>query len=266
MPMPGNEPYPGTQAVRRALALLKAFAEAEPELGLSHLAKKAGLNRTTAYRLLTALESEGFVVRHGEGDGYRLGPMAIVLGKWALRANDLRSVSRDELAALARQTRETATLEVLRGQQILILDEALGTHLVGATPSVDTLWPVHATSTGKAILAHLPAAERRTALSLPLERFTEQTITSPEMLEEELARIRAQGYATAFEELEQGYAAVSAPIFDMDDRVVAAISVGGPSVRLAPARLRELAPLVQAAAQRISQRLGHEPASQQTRP
>ncbi len=258
MPMPGNEPYPGTQAVRRALSLLKAFAGADPELGLSDLAKKVGLNRTTVYRLLTALESEGFVVRHGESDGYRLGPMAIVLGKWALRANDLRSVSHDELVALAQQTRETATLEVLRGQQILILDEVLGTHLVGATPSVDTLWPVHATSTGKAILAQLPAAARRAALSLPLERFTEQTIPSPEMLEEELARIRAQGYATAFEELEQGYAAVSAPIFDLNGQVVAAISVGGPSVRLTRARLAALAPTVQAAARRISQRLGYE--------
>src|SRR5262245_12218403 len=106
-----NVPYPGTQAVRRAVALLKAFTDEQPEWGLTELARALKLNKTTAYRLLTALEKEGFVAR-SPADAYRLGPEAIALGGRALRSNDLRSVSHAELEWLAQITKETATLEV----------------------------------------------------------------------------------------------------------------------------------------------------------
>jgi DNA-binding IclR family transcriptional regulator len=251
-----DQPYPGTQAVLRAIALLKAFTQASPELNLSQLSKLVNLNRTTTYRLLKALESEGLVVRNPETDAYRLGPEAIVIGMRALESNDLRSVSRKELELLAEQTRETATLEVLRKDRVLILDEIPGSYFVGATPSVDTLWPVHATSTGKAILAYLTEDERRAALTLPLEQFTDNTITSLDALAQEFEQIRSQGYAIGNEELEVGFSAVSAPIRDHAGRVAGAISIGGPSSRLTEARLHEIAPLVVDAANRISAALG----------
>src|SRR5262245_8055986 len=115
-----TEAYPGTQAVRRAVALLKAFAGTQPELTLGQLCRAAGLNKPTAYRLLTALESEGMVERTGEG-GYRLGPEVVALGSRRLAAGDLRSLAASALAALAQLTRETATLEILAGTDVLIL-------------------------------------------------------------------------------------------------------------------------------------------------
>src|SRR3970282_1195809 len=148
--------YPGAQAVARAIAVLKAFTDSNPQLTLAEITRATRLNRATAYRLLAALEKEGWVARNKESEACRLGPEAITLGARALRANDLRSVSRAELEALAQAAGETATLEVLADGEVLILDEVHGHHLVGSTPSIGTRWPAHATSTGKVLLAHLP--------------------------------------------------------------------------------------------------------------
>jgi DNA-binding IclR family transcriptional regulator len=253
-----NEPYPGTQAVRRAIALLKAFTDEQPQLGLAELARTVGLNKTTTYRLLTALESEGLIARNPASDTYRLGPEVIALGGRALRANDLRSISHSELEALARATGETATLEILSGLDVLVLDEVLGAHLVGVTQSIGARWPAHATSTGKALLAFLSEAEFEAALQRPLAQLTAQTITVPEALRQELVHIRERGYATAIEELEVGFSAIAAPVCNHDGQVIAALSLNGPSPRLTPERLAEVAPLVMAAAVRVSSRLGYK--------
>jgi DNA-binding IclR family transcriptional regulator len=251
-----NEPYPGTQAVLRAIALLKAFSDEQPQLGLAELARMVGLNKTTTYRLLTALESQGLVARTPAGETYRLGPEVIALGGRALRASDLRSVSRAELMELARATGETATLEILVGQEVLVLDEVSGAHLVGATQYIGARWPAQATSTGKVLLAFLPEAEREKLLPQLLIQVTEQTITLAEALRQQLAVIRKQGYATAIEELEVGFSAIAAPIRNHDGQVVASLSINGPTTRLTPERLAEVVPLVVEAAGRVSTQLG----------
>ncbi len=251
-----HAPYAGTQAVLRAVSLLKAFTDGGPLLGLGELSSATGLNKTTTYRLLTALESEGMVARQAE-EGYRLGPELIALGSRALRTSDLRSASREALQVLAAQTGETATLEVLAGGQVLILDEIPGAHLLGSTQIIGTLWPVHATSTGKVLLATLPDAERKAVLRTPLPRLTPKTITRAASLHKELARVQRQGYATAIEELEPGYAAVGAPVCNHEGRPIAALSVGGPTVRLTRDRIAGIAELVIEAAARVSERLGH---------
>jgi DNA-binding IclR family transcriptional regulator len=255
--MPTSEPYPGTQAVLRALTLLKAFTDEQPELSLAELAQGARLNKTTTYRLLTALESEGLVARTGDTDTYRLGPEAIVLGGRAMRANNLREVCRPELETLARQTREAATVEMLSEGEVLTLDEVSGGYLVGAAQSVGTHWPLYATSTGKVLLAHLPETELDRLLQFPLTSFTTNTITTAEALHRELEQIRERGYALANEELEVGFIAIGAPIRNHNGQVVAAISVGGPRARLTQDKILEFANLVMQAAGRISARLGY---------
>ena len=248
----------GTQAVARALGLLKSFSDARPEWRLSELARAARLHKATAHRLLAALEREGMVARDASGETYRLGPEAIALGARAVRANQLRAVSRAELEALAAATGETVTLEVLVGGDMLILDEVLGRGLIGATASLGTRWPAHATSTGKAVLAALPQAERKGILGTRtrLARHTERTITSAAALARELAEVGHRGYATAYEELERGYVAVGAAVCDHERRALAAVSVGGPTVRLPASRVPALGRQVRAAAARISGALG----------
>jgi IclR family acetate operon transcriptional repressor len=257
--MPSKDVIPGTQAVTRAIALLKAFSDQDPELTLTELAQRASLNKTTAYRLLTALEREGLVARRDPGEAYRLGPEMISLGGRALRANDLRSASRACLERLAKQSGETATLEVLDGRQVLILDEVLSTHLVGTSQSIGTRWPAHATSTGKILLAFLAEGERRELLKAPLVRMTENTLTDLGRLERQLVRVRAQGYATAVEEIEVGFVAVGAPVRDHSGETIAAISLGGPSARLTLDRLPGLGAQVADAARDISAALGFRP-------
>lgn len=255
--MPPNEPYPGTQAVMRAVALLKAFTDARPELGLTDLARAAGLNKTTAFRMLTALESAGLISKNHETDAYRLGPEAIALGGRAIRANHLYLASRPELEALAQKTGETATLEVLVGNETLILDEVLSHYFIGATPSIGTRWPAHTTSTGKILLAQLPDGELGAVAGGRLPKPTVNSIATQPALKRELARVREQGYSVANEELEVGFVAIGAPVRNHEGRVAAAISLGGPSVRLTPERIEELAPRVVQAADRISKRMGY---------
>lgn len=252
-----NEPYPGTQAVMRAIALLKAFTDEQPQLGLAELAKIVGLNKTTTYRLLTALENQGLIARNPANDTYRLGPEVIALGGRALRASDLRSVSRGELEGLARATGETATLEALLGSDVLVLDEVSGAYLVGATHYIGARWPAHATSTGKVLLAFLPETELATLLQQPLAQVTPQTITAPDAFSQALVRVREQDYAIAIEELEIGFSAIAAPVRNHDGQVIAALSLNGPSARLTSQRLAELAVPIVAAAGRISAQLGY---------
>ena len=258
--------YPGTQAVLRAVHLLKAFGPAPGELSLSDLVRAVGLNKTTTYRLLTALEAEGLVQRAPSGDGYRLGPELLALGSRALGASDLRHAGRGELSALALATRETASLEVLVGAHALILDEAMGSHLVGTTPSVGTRWPAHATATGKVLLAELEEDELRALLGDTLPALTPRTVTDPAVLRRELGRIRDRGFATNVEELEPGYTAVAVAVRAQGGRVVAALSIGGPRLRLSPERLLEVGKLLPAPAARISERLGYQPDHELPRP
>jgi IclR family transcriptional regulator, acetate operon repressor len=254
--------YPGTQAVQRAMALLKAFSTERPVLRLPDLAEQVGLNKTTAYRLLTALETEGLVERLTGARGYRLGPELLALGSRALGACGLRAASRAELQALAFSTRETATLEVLVGRDVLILDEAIGDYVVGSMPSLGTRWPAHTTSTGKVLLASLPPAALDDLLATPLAAPTPRSLADPAALRRELARVRERGWALASEELEVGFVALGAPVRGAGGEVLAAVSVGGPKSRLNPERVRELMGVLPTVAGRISAQLGYRaPAS-----
>jgi DNA-binding IclR family transcriptional regulator len=196
------------------------------------------------------------VVRSGAHDTYRLGPEAIALGGRASRANALLRVSRPELEALAEQTRETTTLEIVSEGQALTLDELPGSFLMGAAQNVGSRWPLHATSTGKVLLAYMPKAKRQALLQAPLVPLTDKTITSLDVLEAELRQVHEQGYAIAYEEIEVGFVAVAAPVHNQHGEVVAAVSVGGPTARLTADKLPVLVQLVRETAERISVKLG----------
>lgn len=246
---------PGTQAVRRAVTLLKAFTTEQPRRGLAELARGLRLNKTTTFRLLQALEAEGLVSRTADGAAYQLGPELLTLAGRAQGAQELRAAARPELLSLSRATREAATLEVLVGREALVLDEETGGYRIGARPSVGERWPAHASSTGKLLLAHLPDERRAEAMRASWPLLTPRTLTGG-ALGRALARVREQGFATAVEELEPGYVAVSAPVRDGSGEVVAALSVGGPRARMDKARLAACTRQVVAAARRVSARLG----------
>jgi DNA-binding IclR family transcriptional regulator len=249
--------YPGTQAITRALTLLKAFDDDHPAWGLSELARETGLNKSTAYRLLSALEREGMLGRAADGESYTLGAEIVVLGGRALRANNLRAVSRSALEQLAEDTRETASLEILSGNEVLVIDEIAGGYLMGGVPNLGSRWPLHASSTGLAVLAYLPEADVADLLPRALPRMTPATITGRAALAEELACVRERGYSIADETLEVGLVAIAAPVFNHDGRVLGALSIAGPKLRLTADCLPATGEQVRAAADGISLHLGY---------
>jgi DNA-binding IclR family transcriptional regulator len=258
-----STPYAGTQSVLRAVALLKLFDDARPEWRLTELAQETGLNKTTTYRLLSALSSEGMVAKNPQSDTYRLGPQIVTLGGRALRANELRIIVRPELQRLALMSGETASLEILTGDETLILDEIVGAHVMSGGQAIGTRWPAYATSTGKALMAALPPGELEEWLLSPIPALTPKTITSSRRLEQELAQIREQGYAVADEELELGLVAVGAALHDFDRRTAGAICLSGPTIRFTPDRIGEIGRWVREAARRISIQLGFPPGQSQ---
>jgi DNA-binding IclR family transcriptional regulator len=252
----------GTRSVERALDVLRAVGEARAEPGLSDLADGLGLHKTTVFRLLGALERAEFVVKDDERQRYQLGPALFRLATQARRATGLHEAARPELEALAHDVGETATLEVLVGNEVLILDEVHGRFLVGGAPEVGKRWPAHATSTGKVLLAAAAADGERGGTSAPrqslgrLARRGPRTITTRAALERELEKVRRDGYAIGMEELEPGFVAIGAPVRNAHGRTVAAVSVGGPKARLSSTRVRAVAARVRRAADCISRRLG----------
>ena len=248
----------GTQAVSRAIQLLKLFTDDTPEHDLIALTELSGLNKTTTFRIMSALENEGLIERCEVG--YRLGSEAIVLGGRAMRSNNLRKVSRDYLEELSQSTGETVTLEVLHSHPerhlcSLVIDEVLGKHLVGIAPYIGSRLAVHATSTGKVLLAYAAKSVQEQILADELISYTPQTF-SRHALEEELKQIRSQGYALSKGELEHGLMTVAAPIFDLNAKAVAAVSIVAPSVRVGESELEPLATLATQSANKISHALG----------
>jgi len=255
--MESSDTIPGTRAVERVLSLLRAFPENGPKRSLTELAAEAGLNKSTAHRMLSVLEREGFVVRSPDSGNFQLGPEMIVLGSRALRAVDMREAARPELEALAEITGEDVTLESLVGAEVLILDEARGRGLMGLDSSIGTRWPAHATATGKVLNAFAGVAMPEPPGGL--QPITDHTVTSWDRWTSVLSEVREQGYATNIEELEYGYASVAAPVHDGEGQTTASLSIGGSVHRVTGDRIPTLAGSVRQAAARLSNRLGYRP-------
>jgi len=245
-------PPQGAQAALRALRLLKLFTPAKPEMKLAEVSELAGLNKTTTHRLLQALHSESMLDRNPADGAYRLGPALMAMGVQALASNDLRLRVRPLLNRLATDTGETATLEVPVDDSMLILDEVTGSHFVGAGGNVGTRWPMHATSTGKALIAFDEQGVGR--LGEQLESMTSHTITERDRLEKQLREIRGRGFAETVDELEDGFSGVAAVVRGGMGQVLGALSVCGPTQRLSAERRASLGATLCAAAEHLQPR------------
>jgi IclR family acetate operon transcriptional repressor len=148
-------------------------------------------------------------------------------------------------------------LAVLDGLEVVNIDQVAGDHVVLNVNWVGKRTPLHCTSNGKVLLAHLPEDRWDRVLAGPLDRPTSRTITDPDLLRAQLRRARARGYAYTVEELEVGLNAVAAPVRGPEGEVVAAVSVAGPAYRVTPERIPELARAVVEAGIEVSRRMGH---------
>jgi IclR family transcriptional regulator, acetate operon repressor len=222
------------QSAERVLALLTSFDDSRTEQGVTELAQAIGVHKSTASRLAAVLERSGLLSRHGRR--YRLGLEAIRLGTLALRGLDFVETMRPAMEKLSRQTGETINLAVPDGTGILNVAEIPATYILSCSSGwIGRRTQPHAVANGKVLLAHQ-------AIPVPaeLERYTEHTITRHDDLARDLAAVRADGYATAVSELEDGLVAVATPVFDSTGACIAALSVSGPEFRLRPDTLPDL--------------------------
>lgn len=245
----------------RALRLLKLFGGDKTEWSLNELVDAAELNKSTVFRMLTALESEGLLERTQVGD-YQLGPEIIALGGRAMLNNDLIRVARPLLEELVEETGERTTLEQLVANSdgsysMLVLVEIQGKYLISINQYTGSRLPMHATSTGKAMLAFMAEEEREIALQQHFDVLTEKTVVDSTELAAELTMIRERGYAAAIGELEVGLMAAGAVIYNYSGEPVASISIEGPDSRISEERLHELAKELVSTARAISARLGY---------
>lgn len=257
--MTTREAPAGTQSVVRVAKILKSFTAERDEWRLTPLAERLGLPKSTAHRILGALEAEGFVLYDPDRQVYCLGEASASLGLRAIRGHDLRALAIPHVRDLARASGETATLEVPVDGEMAILVEQSGEHVVSASGWVGTRWPMHATSSGKAVLSRSSPALRDQLLSRTLTPYTDSTLTDRARLETEIAGASVAGFARAVDELEIGYSAVSAAVAADDGSPVAALSIGGPSSRLGPYELDRLGELVAGSATELSNRLRFGP-------
>jgi DNA-binding IclR family transcriptional regulator len=248
--MTQTRPPQGAQAALRAVRLLKLFTNERPEMSLAELSRASGLNKTTTHRLLRALQSESLIDRNPATSSYSLGAGLMALGVQALASSDLRRRVRPVLRTLARETGETATLEVPFEDSMLILDEVAGNHVLGSAGNIGTRWPIHATSTGKVWLAFDETGIDR--LGETLKALTANTLTDKDALQPQLAEIRRRGYAITVDEIEEGFTAVATIIRGVLGDVQGALSIGGPTQRLTAARRKELGTVLSRAAQRLN--------------
>ena len=231
-------PPQGAQAALRAIRLLKLFTPERREMSLGDVSQIAGLNKTTTHRLLRALQSEAMIDQNSATGLYRLGPGLMALGVQALSGSDLRLRVRPMLKRLAKDSGETVTLEVPIDDSMLILDEVTGDHVIGAGGNVGTRWPLHATSTGKVVIAFDDSGILR--LGEDLQSLTKNTIVDHGVLERQLGNIRRRGFAESVDELEDGFSGVATVIRGGLGEVLGALSICGPTQRLTSARRARL--------------------------
>lgn len=237
------------QSADRALAILAAFDETRPELGVSELAAELGMHKSTVSRLLATLQARDLVRR--EGDRFLPGPELARLGGLALRGLALVDAAREPLRRLAEETSETVNLAVRQGDRALNVHQVQAAHFVGVTDWTGRALPLHVTANGKVLLAFGDGA-----LPDQLPALTPRSITDPVAFQAELERTRRCGYALTVEELELGLHAVAAPVFSATGTCLAAVSVSGPAYRVPKRRLERLGRLCIASANEVTARLG----------
>ena len=200
------------RAVERALQILGCFDDRHPERGVSEIAQAVGLHKATAHRIISTLLAYGYLDRADDGHRYRLGMTLAGLGFMVMRRTDVRREALPIMAELAGRLDENCDLSVYHEGEAYFLEVVQGSRALTIAASVGRSLPVHATASGKALLAHQPETEVEAVLEKPLVAHTHRTITRPSQLLRQLELVRSQGYAVDDEELEQGVRAVAAPV------------------------------------------------------
>jgi DNA-binding IclR family transcriptional regulator len=219
----------GAQTLLRALDILECFVEDGTPIAPSEISRRVALTQPTTYRLVKALESRSYLLADADRR-YSLGPAVMRLASVVMhRADDLIAVATPALERLRDTTGETASLHCPLGDDRICVAELVSLEAIRMESGVGRIYPMYAGAAGKAMLAWLPALERK--LRARLVSVGPSTITDPTALESDLGRIRKRGYAASDSEVVPGASSIAVPVFSGTGDVVAALNVAGPTSR-----------------------------------
>ncbi|WP_156288909.1 IclR family transcriptional regulator [Oceanobacillus salinisoli] len=245
-------------SVKNALRILKSFSTFEPTKKVSELAEQLGLAKSTVSRLLSTLASEGFVIKDEKTSEYRLGLSVLTLGGIVTNNLEIHNEAAPVLYKLVNDTGETAHLAIMDGLDTIYIHKEECNHPVRILTHLGRRNPSYCTSSGKVLLAFNDSSIVEEVIEKGLVAYTENSITDPNRLREELETIRKQGYAVSTEELTEGTKSVAAPIRDYTGKVVSAITVVGPIQRMKDYKIPDIAKKVIKAGKDASERLGYD--------
>lgn len=246
------------QSIKRAIQILNSFTPQEKELSITELSKRLNLHKSTIHRILVTLEDESLVVKNQITQKYHLGIKLFELGHLVQDQMEIRAYALPIIKELAQKTEESVDLNILSDGKRVSIEKIESPHDVRRIIQLGKSLPLHCGGSGKALLAFLPDEEIDKIIQkekfIP---FGPNTITDPTKLKEHLKEIRKNGYAISFEERILGSASVAAPVLDYKGKVVASLSISGPTTRFTKKKIPVLISLVKEAAQKISASLGY---------
>lgn len=247
------------QSVERAADILELFLDSQPELSVKEISQKLNISKSTVHGLIKTLEHRGYLQQNPDNLKYRLGLRLFELGHYIGTQLDIAKIAHPIIKELVEELKETVHLVVRQQDELIYVEKEEGPHTLRIYSHVGKRAPIHCTGVGKAILAFQDAQEVERILStIPLESFTEFTVTDKDEIKKQLSSIKEKGYSIDDEEIELGLKCVAAPIFDHKGDSIASISCASPKMRLTDERLPFVIDRVKSAAMEISKRLGYK--------
>jgi DNA-binding IclR family transcriptional regulator len=246
-----------TQTLARALAILDCFNADQPQLGVRELARQARMSRSTVGRLLATMRSAGVLSQDPVTRCYMMGPKVLTWSAVYTSGLDIRSKARPAMEELHRDTRETVSLYILDGDERMCVERIESPESLRMVARIGERMPIHIEASGKIFLAFAsPELRKRIISRLYQKRLSPGRRQSREALLEDLKGIQTQGYALSHGERVAGASCVSAPVFDANSRVIAAITISGPTIRFTEDKISEYASRVMSVAAQVSQAMG----------
>ena len=248
--------YSLATTVQKAFRLLEILGQKQPARP-TEILKQLALSRSNVYRLLSTLQEMGYVEKDIDSK-YNLSFKIFILGNTVLRRNQLSDIARPYMARLAEICKENVNLGVMYEQKVLYIEKIESPHYLKLDQTIGRTDPLHCTALGKALLSGLTDQDIKAFLrSTKLVPYTKKTITDPEVLDRVIRNVRRKGYSVDLEELNEGIHCIGAPIRDLTQKVIAAISISAPAIRLTKQKIKKLeVPLIETSLE-ISKKMGY---------
>lgn len=232
------------KSLYKAIQLLFQFPSEDRDLGVTELAERCGLPKSSVHNILSTFEECGIVKRNPNTNKFHLGVKVLELSNHFYRNNDVRQIMKPYMIQIANEVEECVYLAILQDTEIVYVDAAFPDSVTGGRNMTGIKAPAYCTGIGKALLAFEPETTVNKVVEEGFHGFTPYTILDGESLRLELETIRNQGYAIDNMEHEYGVKCVAAPIRNQEGKVVAAYSISGPSPRFGDDRIPKLADLL----------------------